>query len=101
MPLRWLRLSLRRDDNEAEPKSQGHAAISAVTRRTCAGFMLLLRSRWLRRSSHVECLHLAILLHEHRSWRLSPAYPMHALIPAPTPTVAQDLRGAARFPCLQ
>jgi hypothetical protein len=85
---------------EPSPESS-HAAVSAVTRRTCMGFMLPLRSRWLQRWSHVECLHLAILLHEHRSYRLSPAYPMRALIPALTPTVAQDLRGAARFPCLQ
>jgi hypothetical protein len=72
MPLRWLRLSLRRDDNEAEPKESG-------SRYNICGDTTHLRgihaTAALALATTLESLHLAILLHEHRLCVWSPAYP--------------------------
>jgi hypothetical protein len=51
MPLRWLRLSLRRDKKEAEQKGQVRLQyICGDTTHLC-GIHATMRSRWPRRSS--------------------------------------------------
>jgi hypothetical protein len=95
MPLRWLQLSLCKNKWNQNKRCSSCAA----TRRTWAGFMLPLRSRWLRRSSasisRFCCTSIACA-----SGR--PPTPMPTPTPAPTfggmPPTGPE--GGTRCPCL-